>query len=458
MSAEPSRPPPRRRRRRRLAVHQRLRDGPATASALGCFRTLDEIAAWSVLDADAQARACWPRCRDARARRACRRPGRCVAATGTSTSSRRSRTCRASGSPRSRRACRVRYRPVLFAALLDAHGQKGPAEIPAKRAFTYRFVRLAGDGSSASRSSFPPEHPFNPLPLLRLAIACDCDARGGAPDLPLRLARRAAARPADRMGRARRRRSACRDAEARIAAARGEGRAAPQHRRGDRARRVRRADARDRRRALLGRRRDGDGARLRRGRLPLRRSRVRARRRAARSGRPRPARRAGGQAARQAGPDRLPAATSARDRRRRRSPASRSTSALCSPCAGAAATDREAMRRRAGTAARTARVPVGVASRTIAARGELRVGERLVERRAPASRSSRRRERARPSAASGCAGERSRSSSRAHARALVAGRETERRRDRARPIVAHSARQNFSSSAPTASQRPSAVP
>ena len=33
----------------------------------------------------------------------------------------------------------VRYRPVLLAALLDANGQRGPAEIPAKRAFTYRF-------------------------------------------------------------------------------------------------------------------------------------------------------------------------------------------------------------------------------------------------------------------------------------------------------------------------------
>ena len=34
----------------------------------------------------------------------------------------------------------VRYRPILFAALLEANGSKGPAEIPAKRAFTYRFV------------------------------------------------------------------------------------------------------------------------------------------------------------------------------------------------------------------------------------------------------------------------------------------------------------------------------
>ncbi|OOG82008.1 disulfide bond formation protein DsbA, partial [Hydrogenophaga sp. A37] len=34
----------------------------------------------------------------------------------------------------------VRYRPVLFAALLKAHGQLGPAEIPGKREWTYRQV------------------------------------------------------------------------------------------------------------------------------------------------------------------------------------------------------------------------------------------------------------------------------------------------------------------------------
>ncbi|HSD61822.1 MAG TPA: DsbA family protein, partial [Burkholderiales bacterium] len=34
----------------------------------------------------------------------------------------------------------LRLRPVLFAGLLDAWGHKGPAEIPAKRRFTYRQV------------------------------------------------------------------------------------------------------------------------------------------------------------------------------------------------------------------------------------------------------------------------------------------------------------------------------
>ena len=34
----------------------------------------------------------------------------------------------------------IRPVPILFAAVLDHAGQKGPAEIPMKRAFTYRFV------------------------------------------------------------------------------------------------------------------------------------------------------------------------------------------------------------------------------------------------------------------------------------------------------------------------------
>jgi len=68
---------------------------------------------------------------------------------------------------------RIRYRPVLFAALLGANGHKGPAEIPAKRRFTYRFVvwQAARLGIPLT---FPAVHPFNPLPLLRLAIVADC--------------------------------------------------------------------------------------------------------------------------------------------------------------------------------------------------------------------------------------------------------------------------------------------
>ena len=69
---------------------------------------------------------------------------------------------------------RIRYRPVLFAGLLKAHGHKGPAEIPAKRRFSYRFVVWQAKQLGIPLK-FPAVHPFNPLPLLRLAVAADCD-------------------------------------------------------------------------------------------------------------------------------------------------------------------------------------------------------------------------------------------------------------------------------------------
>ncbi len=65
----------------------------------------------------------------------------------------------------------VDYVPVLFGALLKANGQKGPAEIESKRAWTYRQVLWLGREQGLS---LPAQHPFNPLGLLRLAWAC-CD-------------------------------------------------------------------------------------------------------------------------------------------------------------------------------------------------------------------------------------------------------------------------------------------
>jgi 2-hydroxychromene-2-carboxylate isomerase len=65
------------------------------------------------------------------------------------------------------------YRPVLFAGLLNHWGQKGPAEIPSKRRWTYRWCTWwAKELGIPFR--FPAEHPFNPLQHLRLALACDC--------------------------------------------------------------------------------------------------------------------------------------------------------------------------------------------------------------------------------------------------------------------------------------------
>lgn len=68
----------------------------------------------------------------------------------------------------------VQCRPVLLAGLLDHWGQKGPAEIPPKRTFIYRQLQwLATQHDIPLR--FPDGHPFNPLPLLRLAVALDSD-------------------------------------------------------------------------------------------------------------------------------------------------------------------------------------------------------------------------------------------------------------------------------------------
>ena len=67
----------------------------------------------------------------------------------------------------------VRYRPVLFAGLLAHFGQKGPAEIAAKRKWTYRWCTWWARKLGVP-FRFPAAHPFNPLQHLRLAIAADC--------------------------------------------------------------------------------------------------------------------------------------------------------------------------------------------------------------------------------------------------------------------------------------------
>ena len=66
--------------------------------------------------------------------------------------------------------------PVLLAALLNHFGQRGPAEIPPKRRFTYRFV-LWRARRLGLPLRMPPAHPFNPLAALRLIIAAGSDRR-----------------------------------------------------------------------------------------------------------------------------------------------------------------------------------------------------------------------------------------------------------------------------------------
>ena len=65
----------------------------------------------------------------------------------------------------------IDYKPVLFAGLLNHWGQKGPAEIDAKRRWTYRACQFWAD-SHGIPFRFPAAHPFNPLHHLRLILAC----------------------------------------------------------------------------------------------------------------------------------------------------------------------------------------------------------------------------------------------------------------------------------------------
>jgi 2-hydroxychromene-2-carboxylate isomerase len=60
--------------------------------------------------------------------------------------------------------------PILFAGLLETHGNLGPAEIPVKRRYLARDVER-----EATRRGLPfrgpPGHPFNPLLALRMCTA-----------------------------------------------------------------------------------------------------------------------------------------------------------------------------------------------------------------------------------------------------------------------------------------------
>ena len=71
----------------------------------------------------------------------------------------------------------INLKPVLFAGLLGHWETKGPAEIPAKRRQTYRYCHWLA-GKRGVPFKVPPRHPFNPLAVLRLAIAL-----GAGPDV-----------------------------------------------------------------------------------------------------------------------------------------------------------------------------------------------------------------------------------------------------------------------------------
>ncbi|BBM84368.1 2-hydroxychromene-2-carboxylate isomerase [Candidatus Uabimicrobium amorphum] len=67
----------------------------------------------------------------------------------------------------------IEYCPTLFAGFLNHWEHKGPAEIPAKRTFTYRYVKWLAQKQNIPLN-MPAVHPFNPLALLRLAICLHC--------------------------------------------------------------------------------------------------------------------------------------------------------------------------------------------------------------------------------------------------------------------------------------------
>ncbi len=68
----------------------------------------------------------------------------------------------------------LRYKPVLLGALFKSHSNPGPAGIPPKREWVERHTGWLGSVQGCGLQ-MPPQHPFNPLPLLRMALACSDD-------------------------------------------------------------------------------------------------------------------------------------------------------------------------------------------------------------------------------------------------------------------------------------------
>jgi 2-hydroxychromene-2-carboxylate isomerase len=65
----------------------------------------------------------------------------------------------------------VTYKPVLFGAILQHFGQLGPAEIAPKRTWTYQQIQWLAK-EQGTPLAMPESHPFNPIALLRLGLAC----------------------------------------------------------------------------------------------------------------------------------------------------------------------------------------------------------------------------------------------------------------------------------------------
>src|SRR6476646_612833 len=75
------------------------------------------------------------------------------------------------------RAAVVEPVPVLFAALLNAHGTKGPAEVPAKGVYVFKDASRKAHAAGLPPLEPPPTHPFNPLLALRVTVAAPAAER-----------------------------------------------------------------------------------------------------------------------------------------------------------------------------------------------------------------------------------------------------------------------------------------
>jgi 2-hydroxychromene-2-carboxylate isomerase len=67
--------------------------------------------------------------------------------------------------------------PILFAGVLDHLGTKGPAEVPARRAYAFKDAARKAARAGLPPLVPPPAHPFNPLLALRVILAADPAAR-----------------------------------------------------------------------------------------------------------------------------------------------------------------------------------------------------------------------------------------------------------------------------------------
>ncbi|WPB57967.1 DsbA family protein [Xylophilus sp. GOD-11R] len=66
------------------------------------------------------------------------------------------------------------YRPVLLGAIFKQHGHQGPHGIAPKYDWVLRQTRWLAHAHGIAMQ-MPAAHPFDPLPLLRLALACSDD-------------------------------------------------------------------------------------------------------------------------------------------------------------------------------------------------------------------------------------------------------------------------------------------